>query len=41
MKNSWGTTWGESGYMRMGRGSQYNKGAGQCGVLMEGSYPTL
>ena len=47
MKNSWGTTWGESGYMRMGRGNDpatgkpYNGGAGQCGVLMEGSYPTL
>ncbi len=41
MKNSWGTTWGENGYMRMGRGSQYNNGDGQCGLLMQGSYPVV
>ena len=41
VKNSWGNTWGESGYIRLGRSSSYNKGAGQCGLLMEASYPVL
>lgn len=41
LRNSWGTSWGSSGYMYLGRGEQYNNGAGQCGVLMEGSYPVL
>ena len=41
VKNSWGTTWGSSGYIYLGRGSQYNGGNGQCGMLMEGSYPVL
>jgi len=39
MKNSWGTGWGESGYCRLGKGSTYNNGAGQCGVLSQGVYP--
>lgn len=41
VKNSWGTTWGQNGYILLARGASYNNGAGQCGVLMEASYPVL
>jgi len=41
VKNSWSTTWGADGYIYLGRGPQYNQGSGQCGILMQGSYPSL
>lgn len=40
VKNSWGASWGMNGYILLGRGSSYNSGQGQCGILMQPSYPT-
>lgn len=47
LRNSWGTSWGVQGYMYIGKGNDpatgkpYNNGAGQCGLLMEASYPIM
>ena len=38
MKNSWGTTWGENGYLRMAKDISDKRG--MCGLAMEPSYPT-
>lgn len=47
LRNSWGQSWGQNGYMFIGKGNDpatgkpYNNGAGQCGLLMEASYPIM
>lgn len=41
VKNSWSTSWGDNGYIKLGRGEQYNEGSGQCGMLMQASYPEV
>ena len=41
VKNSWSESWGDAGYIKLGRGPNYNNGDGQCGILLQGSYPVL
>jgi len=38
VKNSWGPSWGEGGYIKILRGSP---GAGECGIKMMPSYPVV
>ncbi|KAF3966291.1 hypothetical protein CMV_009606 [Castanea mollissima] len=39
IKNSWGTNWGENGYMRIQRDSGTPEGL--CGIAMQASYPVI
>jgi len=39
LKNSWGTYWGESGYIRIARGK--SAGYGECGVRQRSSFPIV
>jgi len=46
LKNSWSTSWGDQGYIYLGKGNDlsgkpYNEGKGQCGVLMMPAYPNI
>merc|ERR1719446_77231 len=38
VKNSWGAVWGDEGYVKLLRGK---KGAGECGLLSQPSYPVV
>jgi len=38
VKNSWGSAWGEQGFGKLLRGKN---SAGECGILMQASYPVV
>jgi C1A family cysteine protease len=41
VKNSWGTSWGMEGYVLICRNCNKNGNEGECGILMEPSYPKV
>lgn len=41
VRNSWGTSWGEDGYVRICRDCDKNDDQGECCVLCQPSYPTI
>jgi C1A family cysteine protease len=41
VKNSWSSDWGDNGYILLARGDQFNDGDGQCGILLQSSFPSL
>lgn len=40
VKNSWGTSWGDKGYVKIARSSSTND-SGICGIAMDASFPSV
>ena len=40
VKNSWGTSWGDQGYVKIARSSSTND-PGICGISIQPSFPTV
>lgn len=39
VRNSWGSSWGMNGYVRIGMDDTANKGKGLCGINQDVGYP--
>jgi len=40
VKNSWGASWGQAGYVFLSTSSKFNDGTGACGILSQPVVPT-
>jgi len=41
IKNSWGTSWGDNGFIRFARGQRSGEDINQCGVTLMSTYPIV